>query len=113
MDLKEAVLGRIKHSKDGVLQSELWKELDIDSRKCSRIVIKLEEEEIIEREWETHNGNRTYRIRMKGSANGSEAYELLMAGEMISPCVGCEQECDPAYCDTLGEWVYRLYGIDA
>ena len=31
----------IKSHENGILQSDLWKALKIDSRKCSRIVAKL------------------------------------------------------------------------
>ena len=49
VDLAEQALRIIRSSRDGVLQSELWKELGVDSRKCSRIVKKLEESGLIER----------------------------------------------------------------
>lgn len=47
-------------SEDGVLQSELWKALDADSRKGSRLAQSLAEKEIIKREPTTHNGQRTF-----------------------------------------------------
>lgn len=110
MDLEIDVLEKIKSSKEGVLQSELWKVLGIDSRKCSRIVTKLEDSGLVTREWETHEGTRTFRIKLKPeSDNGSHQYHLLVAGDMISPCVGCSVECKPSYCEFLSEWIYRLF----
>ena len=49
-------------SRDGLLQSELWKALDATSRKGSRLATSLEEKGLIEREQTTHNGQRTYRL---------------------------------------------------
>ena len=40
-DHAEKALRIIQSSREGVLQSELWKLLGVDSRKCSRIVKKL------------------------------------------------------------------------
>ena len=39
-DPEEEGLKLIQSRPEGVLQSELWKELGVDSRKCSRIVKK-------------------------------------------------------------------------
>ncbi len=47
-------------SRDGVLQSELWKALDATSRKGSRLAMALEEKGLIRREQTTSNGQRTY-----------------------------------------------------
>lgn len=44
----------------GILQSQLWKALDADSRKGSRLAQSLADKEIIKREPTTHNGQRTY-----------------------------------------------------
>ena len=49
-------------SRDGLLQSELWKALDATSRKGSRLATSLEEKGFIERKQTTHNGQRTYRL---------------------------------------------------
>lgn len=46
---EDEALNLIQSNPEGVLQSELWKELGVDSRKCSRIVKKLEENGLIER----------------------------------------------------------------
>lgn len=40
----EQALTFIKNHPDGIVQSELWKELGIDSRTCSRILKHLEDE---------------------------------------------------------------------
>lgn len=48
-DPVDEALKLIQSKPEGILQSELWKELGVDSRKCSRIVKKLEESELIDR----------------------------------------------------------------
>lgn len=60
--IEDKALEIIKSNEKGVLQSDLWKDLKIDSRKCSRIVSKLEAEGKIKRTWETVSGTRTYRL---------------------------------------------------
>jgi hypothetical protein len=46
------------------LQNDLWKELEIDSRKCSRVVQSLLSKELIAREEAVSNGARTYRLKL-------------------------------------------------
>jgi DNA-binding MarR family transcriptional regulator len=45
----EEALEYIKLHPEGALQSDLWKVLKIDSRKCSRIVAKLLKDNLISR----------------------------------------------------------------
>lgn len=47
-------------SREGVLQSELWKALNASSRQGSRLATSLAEKGLIERTATTHNGQRTY-----------------------------------------------------
>ena len=58
----EEALEYIKSRPEGALQSDLWKVLKIDSRKCSRIVAKLLKDNLITREVESAEGIRTYRL---------------------------------------------------
>ena len=55
----------IQSKPEGILQSELWKELGVDSRKCSRIVKKLEESGLIDRVEFKKDGIKTYLLRAK------------------------------------------------
>lgn len=71
MKLQEAVLPYLeKQTMDlilengSVLQNKLWKELEIDSRKCSRVVQSLLSKELIVREEAISNGARTYRLKL-------------------------------------------------
>lgn len=111
-NLEEKALALIKSKPRGILQSELWKELEIDSRKCSRVVAKLEAEGKIKRTWETVSGTRTYRlsyIETKKEAPKKEyRFDLIMAEDEVAPCVGCTYECEPDYCPDLGVWIELL-----
>lgn len=86
-------------------QSALWKELDVSSRTGSRIASQLEEKGEIRREETVHNGNRTYLLR---PAKKELDFSLLMAGDMLSPLVGDEEELDPVESNEFTEWVLRL-----
>lgn len=110
MEAEEKILKLIKSRKKGILQNELWKKAEIDRRKCSRIVDKLEKEGTIVREPETSKGTRTYRIRLAGTRKPEKVRDFrpLIAGNMFAPCTGCSLECIPESCEPLSEWVIRL-----
>lgn len=104
----EEALEYIKSCEDGVLQSDLWKCLDIDSRKCSRIVAKLLKEDLITREPESAGGVRTYRLRYVGILTSSGRFGQLLTGEIFEPCAGCISECVPEHCPELSEWIFAI-----
>ena len=76
----------------GIHQSDFWKELDVSSRKGSRIASKLEEYGLVRREESVYNGNTTYYIEPIIDKTELD-FSLLMAGDMLSPFVG-EEEVD-------------------
>jgi DNA-binding Lrp family transcriptional regulator len=106
MDLEEEAYNIIRRHKDGVFQNVIWKELDIDSRKCSRIIKKLLDRDLIIREVGVSNGARTYLLKAKEEVK--EKYDLLLSGEMFSSCTGCTFDCEPEYCGRLSEWIGNL-----
>ena len=109
-DPEEEALKLIQSKPEGVLQSELWKELGVDSRKCSRIVKKLEELGLIERVEFKKEGIKTYLLKSKKQpVNPCD----LMAGEELIPCIGCEEECIVFECHRLMDWMYQLAIIEA
>ena len=59
-DQEEEAFKVIQSHRQGVLQSELWKVLNIDSRKCSRIVKRLLDAGLIERIEFRSDGIKTY-----------------------------------------------------
>jgi DNA-binding Lrp family transcriptional regulator len=104
-DLEEQALRIIQSSRDGVLQSELWKDLGVDSRKCSRIVKKLLDSGLIERIEYKGEGIKTYTLRaMKKSMKPS----LILAGGELIPCICCDRECVITSCNLLLDWMYQL-----
>jgi DNA-binding MarR family transcriptional regulator len=94
---------RLIESEDGLPQSELWKELDVSSRKGSRIASSLEDRGLIDREEDVYEGNRTYILY---PVVEKLDYSLLVAGDMISPFIG-EENPDPRS-GSFTEWVYEL-----
>ena len=87
----------------GIHQSDFWKELDISSRKGSRIAESLAEEDLIQREETVYQGHNTYYL--PPAARDLE-FSLLMAGDQLSPFIG-DEEAD-AHSDTFSQWVMNL-----
>ena len=87
----------------GIHQSEFWKELDVSSRKGSRIVESLVEQELVERDDTVYDGHNTYFIRPIAR---DLDFALLMAGDMLSPFIG-EEDVDPQS-DAFSQWIMNL-----
>nr|WP_259372379.1 MarR family transcriptional regulator [Salinarchaeum sp. IM2453] len=87
----------------GIYQSEFWKKLDVSSRKGSRIVSELVEQDLVRREEAVYEGHNTYYIM---PAAQDLDFSLLMAGDMLSPFVG-EEELDP-HSDAFSQWIMNL-----
>lgn len=110
--LDDKALALIKSRPGGILQSDLWKDLAIDSRKCSRVIAKLEEDGKIKRTWETVKGTRTYRIshmpQKKEAPKKAVDFSGILVGGRVAPCIGCTYECEPDYCPDLGDWIEMI-----
>ena len=106
MEIEEIAIGVIAKHEDGVFQNQLWKELNIDSRKCSRVIAKLLKDGLITRESAVDNGARTFLL--KTAHKEEPCFELLLSGEMFSPCAGCRDACQPESCEKLTAWVLNL-----
>ncbi len=100
----------IQSKPEGVLQSELWKELGVDSRKCSRIVKKLEDSGLIERVEFKKEGIKTYLLRAKAQPVTADN---LLAGDELIPCIACDLECVVWECHPLMDWMYQLAIVGA
>ena len=87
----------------GIHQSEFWKELDVSSRKGSRIVESLLEQGLVRREETVYQGHNTYLLQ---PAPRDLDFSLLMAGDMLSPCIG-EEEVNPQS-DAFSQWIMNL-----
>lgn len=87
----------------GIHQSDFWKELEVSSRKGSRIVESLVENDLIDREETVYNGHNTYLLTP--TARDLD-FSLMMAGDMLSPFIG-EEEIDPQS-DAFSQWIMHL-----
>jgi DNA-binding MarR family transcriptional regulator len=87
----------------GIHQSNFWKELDVSSRKGSRIVDTLSESDLIEREETVFEGHNTYYLTPTAK---DLDFSLLIAGDMLSPFVG-DEEVDPQS-DLFSQYVMNL-----
>ena len=93
---------------DGVLQSELWRELDATSREGSRIALKLETKGLILREKELYEGRWTYRLFPKRKPASLNSI-------IDSPCLMCPNDArcgawspiSPNNCPRLTAWILR------
>ena len=103
-DVQRAGLELIRRT-DGIHQSDFWKELEVDSRKGSRIIESLEEKELVEREETVYDGHNTYLVTPIRDPRELD-FSLLMAGDMLSPFVG-DEEIDPQD-DKFSQWIMTL-----
>jgi Lrp/AsnC family leucine-responsive transcriptional regulator len=101
----DEALKLIQSKPEGVLQSELWKILDVDSRKCSRIVKKLLDSGSIERAEFRKDGIKTFVLIAR--RRPVEPSHILAGGELI-PCIACDEECTVEQCHRLLDWIYQL-----
>lgn len=98
--VEQELLDAVKNE-GGLLQSKVWKEFDIDSKKASRVVRDLEDKGMIHRRSVVSNGSRTYLIEYREE---DSPLETLFSGEQLSPCIDCSMECRPSTCDDLATW---------
>ena len=96
----------VSNGKDGILQSELWKELDLTSRDGSRVAIRLERRALIRREKMLENGRWTYKLFAKKLSIDTSSIEA-------APCLTCpvEHMCSldgsysPITCNLVEDWL--------
>jgi hypothetical protein len=109
-DLEQRALQFIMNTGfQGVLQSDLWHELDASSREGSRIALKLETKGLIRREKELREGRWTYRLFPKRLPASIDTI-------VDCPCLMCpdNQRCDPSSvispknCERLTEWLRTI-----
>ncbi len=111
-DLEHKALQCIANTNDqGVLQSDLWRELDASSREGSRIALKLENRGLIRREKELFEGRWTYRLypkRKPASINSIIDCPCLSCSESIQ--CGAYGAISPTECARLTQWIFGLAG---
>jgi predicted transcriptional regulator len=104
---EQEILKVLKNSQEkGVLQTDLWKEANVNSKDGSKAVLKLEKKGLIERKKELHEGKWTYRIIVK--------HKLVKVDSIADvPCAFCdlqdrcdlEAESSPIKCIKLTQWL--------
>ena len=93
----------------GMLQSDLWKKLKLNSRDGSRLALRLERRGLITREKMLQKGRWTYKLII-------EQAPIKLESLVDSPCLTCpvEQKCDfenaypepsPLHCQLIEDWV--------
>jgi len=96
----------VERGRDGVLQSEIWKELGLTSRDGSRLAIRLERRGLIGRVKVLEEGRWTYKLTPL-------RFPTDMASIEKAPCIICqyeskcsvEGEVSPYICPWVGPWV--------
>jgi hypothetical protein len=100
----------ISNGKDGILQSELWKELNLTSRDGSRLAIRLERRSLIRREKMLENGRWTYKLFAVKLPIDTTSIEQ-------APCLTCpvEHMCSlegsysPTSCNLIEDWLINSF----
>jgi len=93
----------------GMLQSDLWKKLKLNSRDGSRLALRLERRGLISREKILQKGRWTYKLII-------EQAPIKLESLIDAPCLTCpvEQKCDvenaypapsPLHCQLIEDWV--------
>lgn len=117
-ELEKKALEIIETQEGGVLQSDLWKMLGLDSREGSRLVLRLVKKGLIKREQVSVNGRRTYKLTPAKMAAEPVTVKINIASILDIPCTTCPHlsECgpknfyDPATCPLLEAWLARKLG---
>ena len=111
-DLEQKALQFIMNTGfDGVLQSDLWRELGATSREGSRISLKLETKGLIRREKELREGRWTYRLfpkRLPANIDSIADCPCLMCTE--NPRCDAASAPSPQDCDRLTDWILSISG---
>ncbi len=117
VDTREEIL-KILEEKGEILQKDLWKELKIDSSKCSRILRKLEKEGLIKRVEVVVDGVKTFKIvsakfeERKAEEEKLDLKTIMDRMEQVTklpPCYGClDLECEAERCLKLEVWFLKL-----
>lgn len=107
IDLEQKALQYVTNvGYDGVLQSELWRQLGASSREGSRIALKLESRGLVIRQKELCEGRWTYRLfpkRLPASIESIVDCPCLMCPD--NPRCGAAGAVTPQSCEKLTEWL--------
>ena len=101
----------LKAGSKGLLQSELWRGLGMNSREGSRIAVKLERDGLVKRKKELNGGRWTYRLYPNHDGEKPEKLEWNTLENC--PCFCCTnikvcgrgQTITPLNCKILDGWL--------
>jgi hypothetical protein len=101
---------------EGVIQSELWHALGIDSREGSKIVARLIRKGLLIREAVIHKGKKTYKLYYSDSIRTPVSISVNLNPAIEVPCFSCRQinRCgiggyyDPTKCPLLTRYITQL-----
>jgi len=100
----------------GIVQSELWKMLGVDSKEGSKIVLRLLRRGLITRKEVSYNGRKTYILIVAHHSEGSEI-DIRIDDVIQIPCFTCEYlylECgdtsklNPSSCVKMSNFIKGL-----
>ncbi len=115
--VEEEALRIIKESGDkGILQAELRKILNIDSREGSRLILRLLRKGVIRRKEEMYNGRKTFRIFYVETVQPEGRLKIRPGLALHIPCFTCPflDTCgrgsiyDPTRCPYLTAFIDQL-----
>ena len=115
--VEEEALRIIKKSgKKGILQAELRKILNIDSREGSRLILRLLRKGVIRRKEEMYNGRKTFRIFYVETVRPEGRLKIKPGIALHIPCFTCPflETCgegsiyDPNRCPYLTAFIDQL-----
>ena len=95
----------------GLLQSDLWKKLGVNSREGSRIAVKLEKKGLARRAKELYKGRWTYRLYPNTEEEVPITWNTLnncpcFMCRQISRC-GTAQPISPIKCEKISNWINK------
>ncbi len=99
----------LNKGEDGILQSDLWKELEASSRVGSRISLNLGKKNLITRQRELSDGRWTYRVFVNIRSLDIDSFSDI-------PCVSCDEilkcekggEFSPNTCKIMTKWLHTF-----
>ncbi|MCX8184446.1 MAG: hypothetical protein RMI56_06180 [Sulfolobales archaeon] len=119
MSFEDKVLELVKEltKKDGgIVQSELWRILGIDSREGSKLVARLMRKGLLMREAIVHRGKKTYILKYSDTTKVPVSISVSLNPAIEIPCFTCRQisRCsiggyyDPIRCTLLTKYLLSI-----
>ncbi|MEM1623023.1 MAG: hypothetical protein QW780_05515 [Sulfolobales archaeon] len=119
MSFEEKVLEIIREStkkSGGIIQSELWRILGIDSREGSKLIARLMRKGLLTREAITYKGKKTYILRYADNTRAPINVFINLNPVVEVPCFACKHinRCsiggyyDPTRCPLLTRYLLSM-----